>query len=279
MPRYRLLAIDIDGTLVNTQDEISPKTARALAQASASGIRIVLTSGRRYSRVVPLARALNLDTPVVTASGALVKNPSDHATLHVSIIERPLLLDMLQVLSAQGRSAVLCADTYSQGFDFFCVRLDEPRHDLADFFAQNSDRGRVMPRLMEDPPPDIFAAFALGSEMEMRALADCLEASLPGRLHIHVLRSPRYLAFMCEIANAGVTKWSAVRRLADQWGIAPFEICAVGDDVNDIPMVQAAGLGVAMGNARAELKRVADRIAPAHLEDGLAEVVRWLLEQ
>jgi hydroxymethylpyrimidine pyrophosphatase-like HAD family hydrolase len=82
---------------------------------------------------------------------------------------------------------------------------------------------------------------------------------------------------MCEIAPAGATKWAGVLRLAQQWGIEPREICAVGDDVNDVPMVEGAGLGVAMGNAVDELKAVADRIAPRHDDDGLVHVVDWLL--
>jgi 5-amino-6-(5-phospho-D-ribitylamino)uracil phosphatase len=68
-----------------------------------------------------------------------------------------------------------------------------------------------------------------------------------------------------------------VQHLARDWGIADEEICAVGDDVNDIPMVRGAGLGVAMGNAVEELKAAADRVAPCHDSDGLVEVVRWLL--
>jgi hydroxymethylpyrimidine pyrophosphatase-like HAD family hydrolase len=76
-----------------------------------------------------------------------------------------------------------------------------------------------------------------------------------------------------------VTKWSAIQRLAKSWGIEDSEICAVGDDVNDLQMIRAAGLGVAMGNAQPAVKAVADRIAPTHDEDGLAEVVGWLLKE
>ena len=100
-----------------------------------------------------------------------------------------------------------------------------------------------------------------------------LERHYPDDLYVHVLRSPRYAGYMCEIAPAGVTKWSGIKLLAHDWGIADEEICAVGDDVNDIPMIRAAGLGVAMGNAQDEVKAAADRICPGHDDDGLAEVV------
>ena len=74
-----------------------------------------------------------------------------------------------------------------------------------------------------------------------------------------------------------MTKWSGICRLAAEWGIADEEICAVGDDVNDMPMIRAAGLGIAMGNAVPEVIAAADRIAPTHDHDGLVEVVGWLL--
>jgi hypothetical protein len=83
---------------------------------------------------------------------------------------------------------------------------------------------------------------------------------------------------MCEIAPFGVTKWTGIRHVAADWGIAPEEMCAVGDDVNDIPMIEAAGLGIAMGNALPEVIAAADRIAPCHDEDGLVQVVEWALE-
>ena len=118
----------------------------------------------------------------------------------------------------------------------------------------------------------------MGWRDEMLALKHELERHLPEQLYVHVLRSPRYVGYMCEIAPHGVSKWTGVRRLADEWGIAPEEICAAGDDVNDIPMIAGAGLGVAMGNALDEVKAAADRIAPTHDEDGLVQVVDWLLE-
>ena len=101
---------------------------------------------------------------------------------------------------------------------------------------------------------------------------------MAGRLHAQVLHSPRYTGFILELSPAGVTKWSGVRHVAEGWGIAESEICAVGDDVNDIPMIRAAGLGIAMGNAQPAVKAAADRIAPTHDADGLAQVVEWLLE-
>jgi len=118
----------------------------------------------------------------------------------------------------------------------------------------------------------------MGTRPQMLALQKTLQEALPGQLATHVLRSPRYPGFMCEIAPAGVTKWSAVQRLARQWKSDAREICAGGDDVNDLHMIREAGLGVAMGNAVPEVKEAADRVAPRQEEDGLVTVVEWLRE-
>jgi len=276
--RYRLLAIDVDGTLVNSSDDLTPATRAALRRAIAAGVHVVLATGRRYSHTLHLVEPLGISAALITASGALVKDPADHRTLFKTEFDAPLLGDMLAILDGAGYDALLNADTFAEGFDFF--QPGEPRENryLAEYLALNPGCGRVWPDFFISPPPGIFAGFVMGSRDAMLGVQRELQASLPGQVTTHVLRSPRYRGFMCELAPAGVTKWSAVHRLASQWGIADCEICAVGDDVNDIPMIRAAGLGVAMGNAVPEVKAAADRIAPTHDHDGLVEVVSWLLE-
>ncbi len=277
MLRYRLLAIDIDGTLVNSRDELTPATRDALARAAEAGIHVVLATGRRYSRTLHLVEPLKIDVPLVTASGALVKDPIDHRTLYRAEFDRQVLCETLAVVDRCGYDPVLCADTYPQGFDFYHARAEVESPELREYLKLNPDCGRIWPDLVANPPPGVFSGFTIGGKAEMRELENELQRRLPGRLYTHVLRSPRYVGFMCEISPAGVTKWSGIRRLAADWGIDESSICAVGDDVNDIPMIRAAGLGVAMGNALPPVKAAADRIAPGHDEDGLVEVVRWLL--
>ena len=278
MSRFRLLAIDIDGTLVNSQNELTNATRTALLRAKLAGIEIVLATGRRYSRVLPLVEPLELNVPLVTASGALIKQASDHATLFRAEFAPGALARCLQLVSAAGFEAVLYADTYEQGFDFYCSSRAPNEPLLHEFLQKNEGFEQIVPRLMADPPANIFAGFAMGTRDEMVVLKGVLQKNLPQHLEVHVLRSPRYQGFMCEIAPCGVSKWTGIRHLAEQWGIEAEAICAVGDDVNDIPMIAAAGLGVAMENALDEVKAAADRIAPGHDHDGLVQVVDWLLE-
>jgi Cof subfamily protein (haloacid dehalogenase superfamily) len=277
MPRYRLLAVDIDGTLVNSRDELTPIVTAALRLAATVGIRLVLATGRRYSRALPLVEPLGIEAPIVSASGALIKDALDHRTLHQATFQDDDLVRVLDVVSRRGFDAVLYADTFADGFDFYVPRLTVEEPALREYLELNPGCGRETPEVMTNPPAGIFAGFAMGDRRQMLDLHEALQAALPDRLYTHVLRSPRYSGYMCEIAPAGATKWSGIRRLADDWNIASHEICAVGDDVNDLPMIIESGLGVAMANAVDELKLAADRIAPSNDEDGLAEVVRWIL--
>jgi len=273
----RLLALDIDGTLVNSRDELTPATLEAVLRAKASGIEVVLATGRRYSRVLPLVEPLGLRVPLITASGSLIKDPSTHRTLFRAEFPPGSLQAVLKILAQSGYDAVLYCDSYHEGFDFYCPRSEVKQPELKDFLNLNQGCERVQADLMSNPPAGVFAGFAIGQRPEMKELADELDQALPGQLYVHVLRSPRYLGFMCEIAPHGVSKWSGILHLAEDWGIQPEEVCAVGDDVNDIPMIQGAGLGVAMGNALDEVKAAADRIAPCHDSDGLVEVVNWII--
>ena len=141
----------------------------------------------------------------------------------------------------------------------------------------NPGRGRLWPELLSSPPPGIFSGFVTGTRQQMLEVEEALNRELSGKLQAHVLRSPRYFGFFLEVAPVGVTKWSGVLRLAEKWGLSQADICAVGDDLNDIPMIREAGLGIAMGNAQPEVKAAAQRVAPSHDEDGLVQVVSWLL--
>ena len=277
--KYRLLAIDIDGTLMNSRDELTPGTQAALIRAAEAGVQVVLATGRRYSRTLPLVEPLGIDVPLITAGGALIKDPLDHRTFYRAEFEPALLRKVCRALDRFGYDPLLCADTYLDNFDFYhAVEAEKARRwELAEYLELNPHDGRLSPEMLDRPPPGVFLVFTFGPKERLLEVEAAIQREFPGRFSTNVLRSPRYRGFLIEIVPAEVSKWSAVRRLADSWGIAEREICAVGDDVNDLAMIRAAGLGIAMGNALPEVKAAADRIAPTHDEEGLIQVVEWII--
>lgn len=272
-----LLALDVDGTICDSRHEVTPVAAAAIRRAIDAGIRVVLATGRRYRDAVRVAERVGVSGPVVTASGALVKDSRDHSTLFRAAFPAGAVAAMLRAIDARGHEPVVYTDSFAEGYDFHCRGPSCGGPGLREYLATNREVARVVPDLLESTPEGVFAAFTMGRRDEMLAMERALEAAVPGGLSLHVIRSPRYRDWMCEIAPVGVTKWSGIKRLATQWGIADAGICAVGDDVNDVPMLEGAGLGVAMGNATAEAIAAADRVAPTNDEDGIAAVVDWIL--
>ena len=286
-PRTRLLVLDVDGTVTNSRHEVSQATCDAVARIREAGIRVVLATGRRYRDTLPVAARLGVEGPLITASGALVKRTTDHATLTRAEFGPGVLAGVVADLVKAGHEPVLYSDSFADGFDFHCRSLTvspTPAGELgrgilglAEYLERNRELARVTPDLHGNPPPGVFAGFAMGSHRDMLDLEESLHAAFPGQLSLHTIRSPRYLNWMCEIAPVGVTKWSSVMALAREWGIEAAEICAVGDDVNDLPMIRGAGLGIAMGNAQPEVLAAADRVVGRQDDDGLIDVADLLL--
>ena len=280
----RLLILDVDGTLCNSRHEVPEATCAAIGRIRAAGIRVMLATGRRYRDALPVARRLELDAPLVTASGALVKDVRDHATLARAGFAPGVLEGVLRMIVDRGHEPILYTDSYAEGFDFHCRTLEagaQPRADapcgVAEYLERNRALARVSPRLDREPPAGVFAGFAMGAHDEMLDLERSLHAAWPGSLSLHTIRSPRYRDWMCEIAPAGVTKWSGVQAVAARWGLEPAGICAVGDDVNDLPMIRGAGLGIAMGNGTADVLAEADHVVAAHDDGGIEQVADLLL--
>ncbi len=282
LPRFRLLALDIDGTVTDRHHAVTDAAREAVDRLQAAGIRIILATGRRYRDALPVAAALGLSGPLVTASGALVKDAADHVTLHRAEFAPGVLPAVLAAVAAAGHEPVLYTDSFHEGFDFHCRRLTTSLESglqtgFDEYLVRNRHLAHVQPDLVTAPPHDTFAGFAMGSCEDMRQLEATLAAAHPGQLSIHTIRSPRYRDWLCEIAPVGIDKWSGVVAVARAWGIDPDEIAAAGDDVNDLPMVQGAALGVAMGNAVTELQNAADRVVADHESGGLLELCDLML--
>lgn len=280
----RLVVFDVDGTLTDPNHEVAAATKAAIARLQAAGVRTMLATGRRYRDALPVARLLGIEGPLVSASGALVKHSGDHATLARAEFGAGVLAAALRHVSAAGHEAILYSDSFDRGFDFHCRSLAHAAAEpgghgggLPEYLGRNRHLADVVPNLHEAPPAGVFAGFVMGPHEAMAALERSLGEVLPEALSLHTIKSPRYRDWMCEIAPVGVTKWSGVMTVARGWGIAAEEICAVGDDVNDTPMIVAAGLGIAMGNARPEVRAAADAVVGGNDGTGIADVVDLVL--
>jgi Cof subfamily protein (haloacid dehalogenase superfamily) len=283
--RYEILALDVDGTLLDPDGTLRPRTAEAVARAARAGIRPVLCTGRRYRRAQPIAHQLGIDAPLVCNSGAIIKDPKNHRTLWRADFDQKLAADVLRLFDDHDQPAVVFTDRDPVESDFIIAAYPTGRPFFDDYVGQNREHAEIRtPPPLAPPfaadrdqsssgPDSLFHVCAIGSENEMLAFEDFALKRVAGRVQTYVQRSQRYLGTMCEFLRHDASKWTAILHLARMWGIDPGAICAVGDDVNDIPMIKNAGLGVAMGHARLEVRGAADLITGGHDEDGVAMLV------
>jgi 5-amino-6-(5-phospho-D-ribitylamino)uracil phosphatase len=275
---FRILALDVDGTLLDSQGELRPSTAAAVRRAARAGARPVLCTGRRYRRAIPISEQLGLDAPLVCNSGALVKDPSTHRTLWRRDLGRSLVTEILAIFRDRGEPAVSFTDRPPAESDFLIPRHPTGRAFFDEYVDLNRPHAEIDPQWANGTSAGPhFHVCAVGSRDEMLALEAVVHATLPLRVRTFVQKSPKYSGTMCEILHPDASKWSAVLHLAHQWGVDPSEICAVGDDMNDLPMISAAGFGVAMAHAPAAVREAADWVASHHDEDGLAQFITDVL--
>lgn len=276
--RFRILALDVDGTLLDGGGTLRPRTAEAVARAARAGIRPVLCTGRRYRRALPVARQLGIDAPLVCNSGALVKDPAGHRTLWRADLDAALLVEVLALFHARDEPAVSFTDRDPDGLDFVIAAAPTGRPLFDEFVALNQQHAEIDPGWSAHPAATgHFHLCAIGTRPAMLAFEAHVLAALPGRVRTFVQKSPRYSGTMCEVLRHDAGKWAAVLHLADLWDVSPAEICAVGDDMNDLPMILGAGLGVAMGHAPPAVRAAADLVTGDHDHDGVAELVDEVL--
>ena len=175
--------------------------------------------------------------------------------------------------------AVSFTDRPPDGADFLVDRDPTGRPLVDDYLGQNRPHADIDPTWADNPERSgpHYHICIIGDRLAMLDARDVVESRFGGRVTTFVQRSPRYLGTMCEVIRSDASKWTALLHLARLWGVEPGEIVAVGDDMNDVPMIAGAGLGVAMGHAPAEVLAVADHVTLDEDNDGLARLIEDVL--
>lgn len=260
MPRYDLLALDLDDTLLRKDLTISARSRDAVRRCRAAGVKVTLSSGRMLQSVEPFAAQLGLSVAVVCYNGAMVAElPLRKILAHhpVPAAEAARLIGELRRLGQHINLYVndqLYVERFTKEADAYCTR--------------NGVNAVVSPldQLLDTDPTKVLA---MGPPDELDRLAPLLAAAFP-RLHVTKSR-PDYLEFML----AGVDKSMGLADVARHYDVRQERVLAVGDGPNDVEMLRYAGFGVAVGNAPEQVRNAADLIAPSNEEDGVA----WVIEQ
>ncbi|MBN2447098.1 MAG: HAD family hydrolase [Phycisphaerae bacterium] len=275
---YDLIAIDLDGTLLGRDHKVPAANRAALHRAHEAGMHIVLCTGRAYPETTPTIADIGLDLDAaVTVFGAVVTDIPTNRTIEYT----PFDLDTARALTAwlqERRYAVLWLfDPDEHGVEGFAI--DGPhRHPAVDgYLTQSPCVLRAVDTLPATAPPPVRISI-VDEPGTLEPISAELTASFDGRVKHNVLRAPAWDFTVIEAFAPQVNKWFGIEKLCRRWNIDPARTVAVGDDVNDVDMLRQAGLGVAMGNARAEVKATADRVTLPYDECGVAALIDEILE-
>lgn len=260
MSSYRLIAIDLDDTLLNDNLEVTEATRDALAAAVAQGVQVTLATGRMFASAKQTAAQVGLNVPLITYQGSLVRNLLDEAVLY----ERAVDPEAVRRLYEYTRERKLHLQTY---IDDRLYSFDDGDR-LAAYARQSNIPYIVEPTLDALPAGNHTKLIIIDEPAVLDEIAPDLHALL-GR-DVHITKSkPHYLEF----THREGTKGHALRFLAAHFGYTMDQTIAIGDSWNDREMIEAAGLGVAMANAVPALREIADYVTLGNNEDGVKHVI------
>ncbi len=252
-PAIRLLATDIDGTLLNPQFQVSDGDLMALRRAHAAGVEIVLVTGRRHTFALPIARQLGFDLWLISSNGAVTRSLAGE-TFHRDLMPAATCRKLCGAMQEFRGHTVLTFDRETKGA-IVLERFDELGESIRRWLEKNMEYIEfVVPiedALVSDPVQAMFCGTMARMSQALRALEG---AGMDGTVTVLRTEYPARDLSMIDVLNAGCSKGHALERWATHRGYSREEVMAVGDNHNDVEMLEFAGYPVIMGNACAELR-------------------------
>lgn len=263
---YKLVALDLDGTIIGRDLKISPATRNAVAMAQSVGMMVTLATGRMFKAALPFARELRLDTPLICYQGALVKHPGTGEELFHRTIPLPAARQVIATIQGLGHHLNVYVDD-----ELYVAKVTPEAERYASLSrVEVHPVGDLLEFLQVEPTKLVVVCAPEITD----GLVQDLNQQFGGSLFI----TKSYPIF-CEIAQLGCGKGQALSHLAAHLGVAREETVAIGDNLNDVDMIEWAGLGIAMAESSQELLAVADVVTGSLAEDGAAAALESLLRQ
>jgi hydroxymethylpyrimidine pyrophosphatase-like HAD family hydrolase len=266
----RLVALDLDGTLLGSDKRISARNRRAIDAARARGVHVVLVTGRRYPAARRVAEELGGDPPLVLHNGAMIVE--ERTVLRCRTLEREVALEAVRIARAAGADAVLHCGRAGEGR--LLVEAAATSNTLLAYYLDRSHPdvtvlGDLCAELLEDPIQVMFG----GGIPQMEMLLPGLVAGLGARVRIERTVYPSSGLALLDVLHPEVGKAEALVFLQRRWGLVSEETLAVGDNWNDAEMLKAAGVGLVMGNAEPGMLALGLPVLPTNDDDGVAVAI------
>jgi 5-amino-6-(5-phospho-D-ribitylamino)uracil phosphatase len=277
-PKYRLLAVDVDGTLMNSRNQLPDANREALHRAHAAGITLCLCTGRSWSEARGVIEQLNLDLDLgIFVFGAAISELPSGRTVKRTPIPDPLATRLVEHFQSDGHPVLVLYDVTEAGLDYRLVRGSRNQAAYEQWLRVSPANCQVVDG-WEAGGPEPLRIGIIEQPADIRATMERLAAEFPPvELKYNPIYAPNYGMHVVECFSPQVNKWYGITQVAHRLGIEASQIATIGDDVNDVEMIAQAGLGIAMGNAIERVKAVAKWHAPTNDQAGLAAAVDALM--
>jgi hypothetical protein len=273
----RLLALDIDGTLLDSRGEISARTREALDEVRRRGVLIALVTGRRFRSARPIVQELGLAVPLISHNGALTKNVSTLETIGYHPLEAETARAVIRLGRECGSDLICCDDPDGLGVMVIegVSAENTALHRYLDKYRDSVVEVRDLLEYVDHAPIQVMFS---GRCAQMDRFADHLQAAMNGRLQLFKTRYPKADLTILDALSTAASKGAGLEAVARTHGLSRDEVMAIGDNHNDLTMLRFAGCGVVMANAEDELKQAGFALTSSNDEDGVAEAIeRYLL--
>lgn len=268
---YKLVCIDVDGTLLNTKHEVTQRTREILLKTHELGVHIVISTGRMYTDAEYYSNLIGVQSPVIASNGAFIKEKDNEKIIYKDVLGEKLSLELLEIFRKHGVQPYFCTPhKFYYGhimFKLFYLAtklLGTRRNKLEMEYVGSWDQWQ---KVLHKEQDNIVKAEIIYRDV---ALICDLRQELKTVEQLEIVDSSKY---NIEITRKGVSKGKAVAMLAAFYGLKRAEIITIGDSENDVSMIEYAGLGIAMGNATDRVKQQADYITDSNDKEGVANAI------
>ncbi|MFT8315070.1 MAG: Cof-type HAD-IIB family hydrolase [Clostridium sp.] len=266
---YKLICIDMDGTLLDDKKEVSDENLRTLKKASEKGVKIAVCTGRLFASARYYAELIGVKAPVIASNGAYIREKDSDKVIYELSIGVDKCKKLQSILSKYDFNiyynkydAVITQNGFYEGNTYAAMNKNLPDKNKIKLITTED-----IDKVIEEQGDDILKCICISDNYE--GLAKARDEILEAGYYEVVSSNSDNIEIMIE----GVAKGRAVKVLADFYNIAREEVICIGDNENDLSMIEFAGLGVAMGNATDKVKNIANYITETNNNNGVAKVI------
>lgn len=258
----KLVATDLDDTLLNHEWKISQRNIATIRQAVEHGVIVTLATGRMAVSSRRYAKELGLDIPIITYHGALIEQGLSGEVLYRKVVPTDLAADIVEnLLNRAVHTQIFIKDRVftqktNQYSDYYCK--------MAGVIVEEQDILKVL----DEEPEGLEKILCIGEEGVLKQSSEELREIYGDRLHFTSSKP-----YFFDMVDKDVNKGTALKALSEQYNIHPYEIMAIGDSINDTEMISFAGIGVAVENAHPSIKKIANHITASNNQDGVAKAI------